>query len=332
MCTTTDTQPGPGSVIALAPIIDLHAGVHDPILLSPPAGYRVEARDATHTFLFPDKVGSPHALPHWGELVEVGGPRAGVHTARWPVVGAPAWVADMDDFGYPVLCGRHAVSSAWRAAFRQEWPAAMAAAIMARAENMLTAYAHPSCKAVLVHSRAALQSSSNWLQALGLGRLGEAFLAKARVIYPAQQVCERAVVEAKWSTPSRIRVLFCGREFEPKNGLLALEVMARVRRALSNVDFVYVGPIPEAAQRRYGALLAQSTHFEAVPHKLMLRLMEGTHVFFHPSRSESVGVVLLEAAAAGAAVVAAKGRGMDSVPEIFGVSLFNRNFVAGFEI
>jgi hypothetical protein len=63
--------------------------------------------------------------------------------------------------------------------------------------------------------------------------------------------------------------------------------------------------------------VAQVRVFQSLPRRSVLALMKDAHVLFHPSPNESVGMVLVEAAAAGLAVVASKGPGLPQLHELF---------------
>jgi glycosyltransferase involved in cell wall biosynthesis len=316
------SRAGDGIIVPLVPRIDLHTGYHGALCATPPAGYRMAPADTTHVFLVERDGDSPHREPHYGEFVEAGGHGAAtVHTARWPVLGAHAWVADTDDLLYPVLCGRTSDNPEFRAALRSGDPD-LRRRLRLRVENMLSAYLHPSCSGVLLrgHPDVRRQVAREWFEHLGLSALGDDALAKVITVRPAQRAADPRLVERKWNALAPIRVLFCGRDFETKNGLLALEVMAEVRRLHPGVAFTYVGSLPAGLRRERPALFDGIACHERLDHGASLSEMLAAHILFHPSRHESIGISLLEAMGAGAAVVAARGGEMEYSEDLFGDS------------
>jgi glycosyltransferase involved in cell wall biosynthesis len=305
--------------VALLPKIDLHTGYHPTLVNTPPAGHRLQPANAVHVFLFPEQVGFPHERFHVGEFVEVMGNDDLVHAARWPVLGAGAWVVDMDDLLYPVLCGRTAIDAGLRAKLRDRDDKNFLAQLERRVTNMLTAYAHPSCGAILLwgHPRDSVTTAADWFASLNCHRLGEAFLEKVVPIRPAKEACDSSLVSAKWADQQALRVVFCGRDFDCKNGLMALRVMQRVRAAVPTIECAFIGPVPEAIQQQQPWLLSGIFHRSSLSHDECVEVISRAHVLFHPSKYESMGLVFVEAMAAGAAVLTARGSRMDYVDELF---------------
>lgn len=322
----------PGEVL-LVPRIDLHTGYHGAILDQPPPGVRLSVGDPRHRLVFLDEVGSPYELPHLGEFIECGSRHAVVHSARWPVLGACGWVADTDDLLYAAVCGRTAMNESFRTRLASGVDEGLAGAVRQRVENTLSAYRHPSCAAVLLRGQPArsIETARQWFDHLGLSSLGEQYLGKVIPVRPARRSADRERVQRKWSTPGPLRVAFCGRDFDTKNGLLALQAMATVRAGSPGVEFTYIGPIPGQVMSGHPGLLAGVVHRPALSHEQSLEVLADAHVLFHPSRYESVGLVLLEAAACGVAVVAARGGGMDYADDLFstgGALLLDRDRTA----
>ena len=304
--------------VTIGPKPELHEGCHYSLIDEPPSGYSYRPRCSRHFFLFRRKTGSPFRDSHFGELVDFGPGRGLVHASRWPVLNRQSWVVDMDDFGYPVLCGRHAISPVYRRNFRKVWTQTFEDDIKTRVVNMLTAYAHPSCKAILFQTQRALQSCADWGARLGLQQLTDQLYEKSTVLYPVQRPCPKATFQEKWNRRFPMAVIFCGRDFQAKNGMLALRIFARLAKENPTVTFVYIGRIPKTDFEKHKYLF-ERVHFRAsLPKNELLRLFESSHVIFHPSISESVGSVLLEAAAYGLAVVSAKGKEMAHLTEFFG--------------
>ncbi|MHC4144524.1 MAG: glycosyltransferase family 4 protein [Planctomycetota bacterium] len=318
--------------VLLGPRIDLHVGVHRAFakLLSP--DFQYSKRDCVHTFVMADEQHeSPFGSFHWGEFADFGPGQAIAHTARWPVLNRKAWATDTDDFGYPVVCGRHFLSPDFRNAFRGEWSTELQKDILTRVTNMLTAYAHPSCKAIFYRSESTVRDARRWLEELGVGKLGEAYLSKIQVLYPAQESCSADAMEAKWSKSGPITVVFCGRDYESKNGRMALEIFDRLSREFATDRFVYIGNVPQEELRRRRKLPTSVVHHQSLPHKQTLSVLKAAHILFHPSKFEGLGIIFLEAAASGMAVVTATGGAMQRVEELFGTGgavLVNRDNIA----
>ncbi len=315
--------------VLLGPKIDLHVGVHRAFakLLDP--SFQYSKRDSVHTFVMADeKHQSPFRFFHWGEFTDFGPGRAIVHTARWPVLNRKAWVTDTDDFVYPVVCGRHFMSPDFRNAFRGEWSTELQKRILKRVTNMLTAFAHPSCKAIFYRSESTARNAHIWLGKLGVGELEEAYLSKIQVLYPAQESCSPDAMEAKWSKCGPFTVVFCGRDYESKNGRMALEIFDRLSREFATNRFVYIGNVPQEELRRRLKLPTSVLHHQSLPHKQILSILRTAHILFHPSKFEGLGIIFLEAAASGMAVITATGGAMQDVEELFGTGgamLVNRD-------
>jgi glycosyltransferase involved in cell wall biosynthesis len=285
-----------------------------------PEGFSYYQRGCRHHFLLAREAAdwkeqSPFDHPHLGEFVDFGpGPQV-VHTARWPVVDRHAWIADMDDFGYPLLLGRHALHPALDGPDGDAWTPEFSGIARSRAANMLRGYAHPSCKAILFWTRRALENARGWVRMLDLEKEGRPFLSKARVLYPAQRPnLLPSGIRHKWADPRPLRVLFVGNDYESKNGRLALRVFRSLGARHPTFRFTYVGLIPDEASP-----LANGIDYRGyLPRQEVLSLLRESHVLFHPSKGESFGMVFLEAAASGLAVVAARGPGLEHVDEILG--------------
>lgn len=318
--------------VLLGPRLDLHTGVHKAFsrLLTAPFQYR--RTDSVHTFLMADgQHGSPFRFFHLGEFADFGPGQALVHTARWPVLNRRAWVTDTDDFIYPVVCGRHFLDPDFRKAFRREWSAEFREALLKRATNMLTAYTHPSCKAIFYRSESNVRDARVWLAKLGLGTLEERYLEKIKVLYPAQESCPPEVLRKKWDKGGPLTVVFCGRDYESKNGEMALAIFDRLSREFAENRFVYIGHVPPEELRRRRRRPGSVEYHDSLPHKQILSLLREAHVLFHPSKFEGLGIIFLEAAASGMAVITATGGAMQHVEELFGTGgamLVDRNAVA----
>jgi len=201
--------------------------------------------------------------------------------------------------------------------------------MLKRATNMLAAYTHSSCKAIFFRSEYTVRDATLWLGRLGIRELGEAYLSKIKVLYPAQESCSPDAMEAKWNNGGPRTVVFCGRDYESKNGRMALKIFARLSHDFPADRFVYVGIVPQEELQRL-KLPPSVVHHQSLKHEQVLSLLRASHILFHPSEFEGLGIVFLEAAASGMAVVTATGGAMRHVEEFFatgGATLIDRDCV-----
>jgi glycosyltransferase involved in cell wall biosynthesis len=288
--------------VAIGPSIDLHRGIHGSLLAHPPAGYQHVVSDARHHFFGARRARSftPIGQRHMAECVSLG--RGTVaHSSRWAVLGHPRWVVEMDDLGYPLLFGRHGLLASFRASFARPWSASLGADILRRARAMLGAYAHASCRRVVFRTQAALDGAIDVTARLGLQREFAAVLPKCVVIRPAAPALPATAVRAKWRSHGPLCVLFCGRDFHAKQGELALRVVRRLLKGGADLRLTYIGDVPAAARREFADRRIEFAG-ELPPAQVRARMREA-HVLLHTSPAESVGMVFLEAAAAGVAVI-----------------------------
>lgn len=323
------------TLVPFGPMIDLHRGIHGTFLESPPEGVAFDPQHPSHSFLFPLGAGYPNVFEalHSGEFVRFDRQAPLVHSIRWPVLGARAWVADMDDFGYPLLGGRAVVNPAVRRHLDRVFASPVGPPedhpVRVRLKHMLSAYAHPSCRSILMLTRYAISEASRMIDALEGGADGEAFLRKCSVLGPALAPLDPVRLDAKWRA-GRLNVLFCGNDWRVKKGDLAVRTMARLAARHPTVRFVHVGQIPPGFAQASTSLPSNLRVAGRLPPDHVGALFEGAHVLFHPAESESLGMVLLEAAAAGLAIVCARGRGMrhlDEVVDAQGAAIVDRDVV-----
>jgi len=314
--------------VILGPRVDLHPGIHGSLTQQPPEGVVYHQRSARHHFLLaadptePEEQ-EPFESPHLGEFVDFGpGPQL-VHTARWPVLNRKAWVTDMDDFGYPLVIGRYLFKAQLEGSGDRFPDGQLSDLARMRTRTMLSAYGHPSCKAILFRTRKALDGAAAWIEHLELEDEGRPFLEKGQVVYPAERPLLPTLFRQKWRRPEPFRILFVGNDYEAKNGRLALRVLGRLARNHPEVRCTYVGTIPEE-----DFPLAEAVDYRgSLPRIEVLKLFRTDHVLFHPTKAESFGMVFAEAAANGLAIVTARGRGMEHLGELLddrGAQFLNR--------
>lgn len=309
--------------IVLGPTNELHAGVHGSIVGNPPPGYEYLSQAATHFFLLPKGVRlfeplSPHRYFHLGEFLYFDAPSLAVHSSKFPVLNRPAWVMDLDNFGYPFVAGRSMLNPSERE--RLIGSDGLHEDAVRRMKNMLFACSHPSCRAVMFHTEEALRSAREQISANALLDAGHQFLAKSRVIYPAQVPLATDVITAKWKaleagrTP--LTIIFCGRDFAVKHAELALDVFEQVLERHPDVRIIFISRVPEGRQHARARVLNRIEFHDEVTRSEVLAGLEASHILFHPSSVESLGIIYLEAFAAGLAAVGGYGEGLRHVPEI----------------
>lgn len=305
--------------VLIGPSLDLHPGIHGSLLRDPPDGYRHRVREATHYFYGAAPRGrtrtfSPIRRAHTAECISLGEGGALAHSSRWPVLGRRRWIVELDDLGYPLLFGRRGLLASFRDAFARPWSGSMTRDILLRAQVMLGAYAHQSCRRVVFRTQAALEQAVKFTTALGLESPMEPVLRKSTVIRPAAGAMDGNAALRKWRTPGALQVVFCGRDFASKDGPLALRVVREVLARGRSLEFTCIGDVPAAVRavhvdprlRFTGAL---------EPAQVQAHLRRA-HVLLHTSPAESVGMVFLEAAAAGMAVIASEGPRLAHLPEL----------------
>lgn len=311
-------------LVGLGPQSGLHRGVHRSLMAVPPAGisYRLVSMD--HVLVLPPDLppsASPFLHLHWFEGVTTREKPKLIHSARWPVLGCAAWVVDTDDMFVPILLGRayliRGVSGSVR--IRRSLVDSRWRDVMRRCANMLTAYAHDSCLGILCRTEWTRKATAVWIDTLRVGRVGELVTEKLHIMYPAQRPISHERLTQKWGAEQTLHVVFCcGRDYDRKNASMALTVFARISAQRQDVKFTYVGPVPSADAPRGRWNSGRLTLASNLSRDDIRELMTDAHILFHPSHFETLGIVLVEAAAAGMAIVVAKGSGMNSVHELLG--------------
>jgi glycosyltransferase involved in cell wall biosynthesis len=305
-------------IVVLGPSLDLHPGIHASLVASPPRGFQYQVRAARHLFVHDARARTFNPLTHYhcGEYASFGPGRHLVHSAWWPVLERSAWFVDLDEIPYPLFAGRTAMSARFRRQFRGPWRTHLAQHIGPRIRQMIEGYTHPSCRGVLFRTRFGVGQAIAQLDALGFGELVERLVEKSYVVRPSTAPIPMQTVRKKWNTGEPLRVLFCGRDFATKDGALALRVISRIQTNGARLNFTFIASLPPNVWREYGEALHRISVFDNPPRDVVLEEMSRSHILFHPSPNESVGMVFLEAAAAGLAVVCSEGTGLRHLDEI----------------
>ncbi|MFG2343270.1 glycosyltransferase family 4 protein [Streptomyces phaeochromogenes] len=139
----------------------------------------------------------------------------------------------------------------------------------------------------------------------------EKLSAKSDVVYPAVPASP-AIRQPERS----VSVLYMGRSSQDKGALVAVEVFGRLRaRYGAGVRLVFVGSCPNGVADR---LIATGVELMPVlPRPAYLEQLRRADIFLSPTTFESFGMGLVEAAAAGLAIVCSTGPGMEHIGELF---------------
>jgi glycosyltransferase involved in cell wall biosynthesis len=285
---------------------------------SPPSFVEYSIADCRHIFLGLDQSKSPAGNFHTMEAIQFEGAEAYAHSHRLPVLNCSRWVTDTDDLLIPLLCGRHYVNRIFRERLSQGWNAEeMLDSVVRRILNMLAAYSHPSCRAILFRSDHIANATSRWLEGCRLGAVGDQLLAKFRVMYPAVQCPSNDRIREKWQPERHLEVVYCGGDdYERKNASIAIQAFQYLSREFPDATFTYIGAIPPGSAPIWN--LSNVRYGKALPRQEVRTIFDRSHILFHPSKWEGLGCVLIEAASAGMAVIVAKGTDMAHTEDLFG--------------
>ncbi len=295
--------------VILGPALELHRGVHGALLEHPPPGVVYDQRSHRYHYRFRAGLFPPNPFDRLAvdEAVEYDAPMpAFVHSCRLPVRNPVPWVVEHDDFAMALRYGQFfAVGS--EASIRSGTLDEKAIAL--RQRTLLARHLEPRCRAVLFWTEFARRAALGYLEATGLctGPALDTLRAKTDVVSPALPALAAPAREGA------VHVLCSGRTFADKGGELALEVFGELARRFGTsvrltlvVDTV-ASPVDTRSVRVLPLL----------PRQDYLKLLAQAHIFFSPTSFESFGMALLEAAAAGLAIVTSCGDGMEHVSEMF---------------
>lgn len=310
--------------VALGPRAALHVGVHGSLMDAPPAGIAYSAADMVHVFILPHGVKapvSPFVHLHWFEGIATSECQGMVHSARLPVLNQPRWVTDTDDVLLPILLGRAYLEcdAAGRVRVREGVPDGQWHHIGRRCANMLTAFGHSSCLGILCQTNEVRRSASSWIDSLQIGELGDAVQRKLQVVYPTQRSIDTDRLFHKWADDRPLHVVFCcQRDVDRKQGAMALRIFARLAGARHRecLKFTYIGPRPTSSDITLDNCPPDMTLHPHLTREEVSEVFADAHILFHPSRFETLGTVVVQAAAAGMGIVLA--RDLGGVGELLG--------------
>ncbi|MDX3527850.1 glycosyltransferase family 4 protein [Streptomyces sp. ID05-39B] len=302
--------------ILIGPAHELHDGVHGSLLAVPPPDttylqcpYRVRFRpDHHHASPSFSPLHDP-AVEEWVRFDDVPSDVDVVHSSRLPVETALPWVVDADCLLLPLQAGLFfTLGAASRGAPLVPDPRA----VVRREAAMAARYADGRCARILFRTHYARGVFLDHLAGRGhQPETIEKLSAKCDVVYPA-------VPALPMSTPVErsVSVLYMGRSSQDKGAQVAAEVFGRLRaRHGARVRLVFVGHCPDGVADRLAA--AGAERMPLLPRPAYLEQLRRADVFLSPTSFESFGMGLVEAAAAGLAIVCSSGPGMEHIGELF---------------
>jgi glycosyltransferase involved in cell wall biosynthesis len=301
--------------VLLGPSHELHVGIHGSLLESPPPATEYVQCTYVLRFLHDRRSSAPFsplhdpALGEWARFDDVPSDVSVIHAVRVPVETTLPWVVDADSLLVPLQIGRFL---ALGSAARGEQPTLDQASVRRRERSMVAHYRSQHCRRILLRTELARRELLQHLEARGYDQATiDTFAAKAEVVYPAVT----GIAEAA-SRQQRVTVLYMGRTPRDKGAALATSVFTRLREVCGQAyRAMFLGPCPTELTTPLTA--ADVELYPIMPRRDYLNLLAQSDIFFSPTAYESVGMALVEAAAAGAAIVCSCGPGMEHVPELF---------------
>jgi glycosyltransferase involved in cell wall biosynthesis len=116
---------------------------------------------------------------------------------------------------------------------------------------------------------------------------------KIEVVYPAIPF-----KNIKKKSNERLKIIFVSRYFNLKCGLIALEVLERLRKE-KGIEGIVVSDVPDNLKEKYSNLKI----YDLLPQNELFELMESSDIFLYPSAADTFGFSLLEAMSFGLPIV-----------------------------
>lgn len=113
---------------------------------------------------------------------------------------------------------------------------------------------------------------------------------KIEVAYPAVP----EIKGLKKPKNKKLRIIFVARYFDIKGGLIALEVLEKLRKKYG-IEGIVISEVPENLKKKYFKLKI----YGLMPHKEVCKYLEISDLFLYPSSVDTFGFSLLEAMAFG---------------------------------
>ena len=117
---------------------------------------------------------------------------------------------------------------------------------------------------------------------------------KIEIVYPAIP----GIKNLKKSKNRNLRIIFIARYFYLKGGLIALEVLEKLRQKY-RIEGILVSNVPENLKKKYSKLKI----YNLIPQKKLFELMESSDIFLYPSFADTFGFSLLEAMSFGLPII-----------------------------
>ena len=133
---------------------------------------------------------------------------------------------------------------------------------------------------------------------------------KLEVLYPAvpfQKIKKRSY--------SKINLLFVGRNFELKGGMIALDIFDKLTKKYNNVSATIVSDVPDEIIKKHVANKKIEFHKLMSHEKLFGEIYPKADIFVYPTFSDTFGFAILEAQSFGLPVVAMKTRNTHTIEE-----------------
>jgi len=145
--------------------------------------------------------------------------------------------------------------------------------------------ASPYCKKILPWSEATKKD---------LLKIFPELRNKTEVVYPAVPVPKFKNKKSK-----KIKIIFPTRYFWIKGGLIALEVIKKVKEKYPSVEVLFISEVPEKIRKKYREIKIM----KVVSHEKLMKHLSESDIFFYPSLMDTFGFSLLEALSFGLPVV-----------------------------
>ena len=131
---------------------------------------------------------------------------------------------------------------------------------------------------------------------------------KIEIVYPAVPV--KKFIRKK---RRELTIIYAARYFWLKGGLVALEVLRKVKQKYPNIKIIFISDVPDKIKKKYPTI----TFRELMPQKELFENMKNSDIFFYPSFIDTFGFLLLEAMSFGLPLIALYHHwGTSSVKEI----------------
>jgi len=195
-----------------------------------------------------------------------------IHCAHCISKNKSPWVCDME------FVGQFWVSSLYKNSSSKK--------------NVLKYIMSPYCKKILAWTE--------WTKRGILKELPEV-ANKLEVLYPAvplQKVGKRSY--------SKINLLFVGRNFELKGGMIALDIFDKLTKKYDNVSATIVSDVHGGIIKKYGSNKKIEFYGLMSHEKLFEEIYPNADIFVYPTFSDTFGFAILEAQSFGLPVVAMK--------------------------